>query len=113
MGREGAITGMQTMMCPCHVRHCLTGKQPGKSFFQPFEALAQACQWDNNEKLFRLTSCLRGEAAEYAFGQLPPEVLQDFTQLEKSLGSSLQGKTLSKKIGSCSQRKSCLITSLT
>ena len=43
-----------------------------KSFFQPFKALAQACQWDNNEKLFRLTSCFRGEAAEYAFGQLPP-----------------------------------------
>ena len=48
------------------------GKTTWKSFFQPFEALAQACQWDNNEKLFRLTSCLRGEAVEYAFGQLPP-----------------------------------------
>ena len=95
MGREGAITRMQTMMCPCHVRHCLAGKQPGKRFFQPFEALAQACQWDNNEKLFRLTSCLRGEAAEYAFGQLPPEALQDFTQLEKALEARYKEKCTS------------------
>ena len=95
MGRKGAITRMQTMMCPCHVRHCLAGKQPGKRFFQPFEALAQACQWDNNEKLFRLTSCLRGEAAEYAFGQLPPEALQDFTQLEKTLEARYKEKCTS------------------
>lgn len=61
------------------------GKTTWESFFQPFEALARACQWDNNEKLFRLTSCLRGEAAEYAFGQLPPEALGDFGQLERRL----------------------------
>ena len=71
------------------------GKTTWKSFFQPFEALAQACQWDNNEKLFRLTSCLRGEAAEYAFGQLPPEALQDFTQLEKALEARYKEKRTS------------------
>ena len=85
MDREGALTRMLTMRSPCHVRHCLMGKQLGKVFFQPFEALAQACLWDNNEKLFRLTRCLKGEAAEYAYGQLPPEALRDFTQLEKAL----------------------------
>ena len=71
------------------------GKTTWESFSQPFEALAQACQWDNNEKLFRLTSCLRGEAAEYAFGQLPPEALQDFTQLEKALEARYKEKRTS------------------
>lgn len=71
------------------------GKATWESFFQPFEALAQACQWDNNEKLFRLTSCLRGEAAEYAFGQLPPEALRDFTQLEKALEARYKEKRTS------------------
>lgn len=68
------------------------GQATWESFFQPFQALAQACQWDNNEKLFRLTSCLRGEAAEYAFGQLPPEALRDFQQLEQSLEARYKEK---------------------
>ena len=71
------------------------GKTTWESFFQPFEALALACKWDNNEKLFRLTSCLRGEAAEYAFGQLPPEALRDFSLLEKSLESRYKEKRTS------------------
>lgn len=71
------------------------GKASWESFFQPFEALAQACRWDQNEKLFRLTSCLRGEAAEYAFGQLPQDTLGDFSQLEKTLEARYKEKRTS------------------
>ena len=63
-----------------------------ESFFQPFEALAVACKWDQNEKLFRLTSCLRGDAAEYAFGQLPLDTLADLSQLEKALEAPYKEK---------------------
>ena len=38
---------------------------------------------------------MRGEAAEYAFGQLPPEALQDFTQLEKALEACYKEKRTS------------------
>lgn len=68
------------------------GKTSWESFFQPFEALAVACKWDQNEKLFRLTSCLRGEAAEYAFGQLPQDTLGDFAQLERALEAHYKEK---------------------
>ena len=61
------------------------GKTSWESVFQPFEALAVACKWDQKEKLFRLTSCLREEAAEFAFGQLPQDTLGDFAQLERAL----------------------------
>ena len=45
--------------------------------------MAQACWWDQNEKLFRLNSCLRGNGDEYAFGQLRQDTLDDFSQLER------------------------------
>ena len=71
------------------------GKTSWESFFQPFEALAVACKWDQNEKLFRLTSCLRGEAAEYAFGQLPQDTLGNFAQLERALEARYKEKRTS------------------
>ena len=71
------------------------GKTSWGSFFQPFEALAVACKWDQNEKLFRLTSCLRGEAAEYAFGQLPQDTLGNFAQLERTLEARYKEKRTS------------------
>ena len=70
-------------------------KTTWESFFQSFEALAQACKWDNNEKHFRLTSCPRGKAAEYAFGEVPPEALRYFSLLEKSLESRFKEKPTS------------------
>ena len=84
-----------TMLMPMPRQALFDGKTTWESFFQPFEALALACKWDNNEKLFRLTSCLRDEAAEYAFGQLPPEALRDFSLLEKSLESRYKEKRTS------------------
>ena len=71
------------------------GKTSWESFFQPFEALAVACKWDQNEKLFRLTSCLRDEAAEYAFGQLPQDTLGNFAQLERALEARYKEKRTS------------------
>lgn len=99
-GPLGTVTGNQgrrhtNYEVPMPRQALFDGKTSWESFFQPFEALAQACRWDQNEKLFRLTSCLRGEAAEYAFGQLPPEALLDFTQLEKALEARYKEKRTS------------------
>lgn len=36
------------------------GKTSWESFFQPFEALAQACKWDKNEKVISAYQLLKG-----------------------------------------------------
>ena len=50
------------------------GSRPWSSFLASFTNLAAACGWDNHEKKFRLLACLRGDAADYAYQQLPDEV---------------------------------------
>ena len=61
------------------------GSNSWESFIIPFESLAKACGWDDSECLFRLTSSLRGDAAEYAFGQLPPETVSSFDAFKCAL----------------------------
>jgi hypothetical protein len=61
------------------------GKMSWESFIRPFEALASTCGWDNQERLFRLTNCLRGEAAEYVFCNLAPEITGTFERLVSAL----------------------------
>ena len=61
------------------------GSNSWESFIIPFESLAKACGWNDSECLFRLTSSLRGDAAEYAFGQLPPEAASSFDALKCAL----------------------------
>ena len=63
------------------------GKTSWDSFIKPFQSLADACNWSTDEKLFRLCSSLRNDAAEYAFVQLPPQNLTSYELLEKSLAS--------------------------
>lgn len=110
-GNQGRVRGHPNYDVPMPRQALFDGKTTWESFFQPFEALAVACKWDQNEKLFRLTSCLRGEAAEYAFGQLPQDTLGDFSQLERALEARYKEKrTLqSWKISVCKQKKNWLI----
>lgn len=61
-----------------------------ESFIFPFEAQAGACSWDGEEMLFRLTSSLRGEAADYVFGQLPAQTRGNYDQLARALESRYQ-----------------------
>ena len=90
------------------------GKTSWESFLQPLEALAVACKWDQNEKLFRLPSCLRGETAEYAFGQLPKDTFGDFAQPERALEARYKEKRMSSSFvaeleNRRMQTKDCLI----
>lgn len=94
-GNQGRVRGHPNYDVPMPRQALFDGKTTWESFFQPFEALAVACKWDQNEKLFRLTSCLRGEAAEYAFGQLPQDTLGDFSQLERALEARYKEKRTS------------------
>lgn len=57
------------------------GKASWKGFIQPFLSTAQTCNWNDEEKLLGLRNSLRGAAAEFAFEQLPPAVLDSFSAL--------------------------------
>ena len=94
-GNQGRVHVRPNYEVPMPRQALFDGKTSWESFFQPFEALAVACKWDQNEKLFRLTSCLRGEAAEYAFRQLPQDTLGDFAQLERALEARYKEKRTS------------------
>ena len=61
------------------------GKATWQSFILPFKQLATACDWSEEEKLFSLSNSLREEAAEYAFQQLTPDVVNSFELLKLAL----------------------------
>ena len=61
------------------------GSRPWSSFVASFTNLAAACGWDDHEKRFRLLACLRGDAADYAYQQLPDEVVNDYGKLTDAL----------------------------
>ena len=55
------------------------------SFIRGFCNLAQVCNWDDEQKKFRLLCSLKGEAADFAFDQLDQSVLLSYTTLVKAL----------------------------
>ena len=63
------------------------GKTSWESFAEPFKAQAMTCRWGEEEKLFRLTSSLRGDASEFAFVHLPPETVSSYELLCQALSS--------------------------
>jgi len=70
---------------PLPRQHVFDGKSSWDSFSKPFEAVARSCGWSESDKLFRLTSSLRGEAAEFAFNQLTPKTLSAYVSLKYAL----------------------------
>ncbi|MEW8548036.1 MAG: hypothetical protein AB2693_31420 [Candidatus Thiodiazotropha sp.] len=71
------------------------GKMSWDSFIKPFLTTAAACGWTSTDKHFRLISSLRGEAAEYVFNQLSPEIAESFTGLQRALESRFREKRTS------------------
>ena len=63
------------------------GKTSCESFAEPFKAQAMTCRWGEDEKLFRLTSSLRGNASGFAFVHLPPETVSSYELLCQVLSS--------------------------
>ena len=53
---------------------------------------ASACRWNETDEHFQLISSLRGEAAEYIFYQLSPEITGSFTGLKRALESQFREK---------------------
>lgn len=43
------------------------GSTTWQSFVLPFQSMATSCRWGEQESLFRLCNCLRGDAAEFVF----------------------------------------------
>lgn len=68
------------------------GSSTWQSFILPFNSLALACGWSAEEKLFRLTSSLRGDAAEYAFEQLPGDIITNLSSLVDALDARFAEK---------------------
>ena len=46
-----------------------------------FEAIANRCRWSENDKLLQLLPRLEDEAADFAFVQLHPSVLDEYNLL--------------------------------
>ena len=62
-----------------------TGSRPWESFIASFHNMATACRWNSRETRFRLLACLRGDAADFAYQQLPPDVVDDYEKLTTAL----------------------------
>lgn len=76
------------------------------SFILPFKSLAAAGAWSEEEMLFRLCNSLRDEAAEYAFAQLSPEIVNSFLLLELALDARFAEKrTTASYLASLEARK--------
>ena len=77
----------RSQMVPLPRQLLFDGKSTWESFIRQFNMMSAACRWDEGEKLFRLTSCLRDMAADYAFCQLGPEVSSSYQLLVSALES--------------------------
>ena len=62
------------------------GSRPWESFISAFTNIASACRWDNRERRFRLLASLRGDAADFAYQQLPEDIVDDYGKLSDALG---------------------------
>ena len=71
---------------PMPKQSTFNGKGCWESFSKGFEKSADRCGWDEDEKLYRLTNCLRDYAAEYALKQLPEDISSSYSMLLKALG---------------------------
>ena len=71
------------------------GKMSWDSFIKPFMSTAAACRWNETDMHFRLISSLRGDAAEYVFNQLSPEITESFSGLQKAMESRFREKRTS------------------
>ena len=68
------------------------GKAPWETFIRPFESLAARYVWDEEERLFRLTSSLRGDASQYVYCQIPYEKAMVYGDLVQALESRFQDR---------------------
>lgn len=68
------------------------GSTTWQSFSLPFRSMAVTCEWSEEDKLFRLCNALRGDAAEYAFAQLSPDIVDSYELLTQALESRFADK---------------------
>ena len=68
------------------------GRASWESFIHPFEAMVEACRWDDSERLFRFKNSFRDHAAEYAFRQLGSDELSSYDRLKSAMSTRFQEK---------------------
>ena len=61
------------------------GSRSWESFISAFKNIASTCRWDSRERRFRLLASLRGDAADFAYQQLPEEIVNDYDKLAEAL----------------------------
>ena len=77
---------------PIQAQNAFDGRGSWEGFIIPFKSMAVTCGWSDQEKLFRLSNSIRGEAAEYVFTQLSPDTVNSFTLLELALEARFKEK---------------------
>ena len=82
---QPAVTGHLGDSIPLPRQMTYHGGTTWQSFVLPFESMAHSCRWSEQEKLFCLCNCLQGDAAGYAFAQLPPDVVGSYELLVQAL----------------------------
>ena len=74
---------------PCSFPHIklppYTGKENWSIWYAKFEAVAERCHWSQEEKLDNMLPKLEEKAGEFAFSQLAPEVLNNYSALVNEL----------------------------
>jgi hypothetical protein len=82
------------------------GKSKWESFICQFKMLSTSCGWNESEKLFRLSSSLRDDAADYAFCQLGSDVSGSYDLLLGALESRFkERKSVSSYLSQLEARK--------
>ena len=56
-----------------------------EGFIAQFSSLAETCQWDDEQKLFRLLHQMKDEAAQFVYNKCDAATRQSYTKLEKAL----------------------------
>ena len=56
-----------------------------EGFIAQFSSLAETCQWDDEQKLFRLLHQMKDEAAQFVYNKCDEATRQSYTKLEKAL----------------------------
>ena len=82
-----------------------SGKENWQVWIARFEAIANRCKWNEHDRLLHLLPRLEGQAAEFAFVQLPPFAVQDFELLRSELDNRFRPVETSRSLAAKFNRR--------
>ena len=82
-----------------------TGKETWKVWFNRFSEVADRFRWTDEDRLDELLPRLQGDAGDFVFGQLQPNVRQDYTKLIGELNNRFRVIRTAKTFGAQFSRR--------